>query len=188
LVNPVGDIPEGLLQDVKKTAGGFSQLVPEIWETVLVKIKAKSVPLQAILKEVKRFYILGNKIIFSLEPKNHWHKGELEKSENKVLLQELLKSLTGEKFEIAFDFISDENISESIDLAHPTGKIRATGDLPPKHKDSPDSGSELPNAVGPEIDAGKNTATLKKGPAGKDVIEGGDTYGYFEEIFNLKEK
>ena len=114
----------------------FHSLFLKYGRTLLVKIKVKSVPLQAILKEVKRFKIQGNKIFFSLEPKNHWHKGELNKLENRALIQELLKSLTGEKFEITFDFISDENISESIDLSHPARKIHAAGDLPPEHKET----------------------------------------------------
>lgn len=172
----------------KNAAGSFSQLIPEIWETALVKIKAKSVPLQAILKEVKRFIIQGNKIIFSLEPKNHWHKGELNKSENRALIRELLKSLTGEKFEITFDFITDENISKSIDLAHPARKIRTVGDLPPEHKDDFSFGSELTNVGDPEVDAGRSKSSPKKGPDGKETIEGSDTYGYFEEKFKVKEK
>ena len=71
-----------------------------------------------------------------MNQKINWHKDELNKLENRELIQELLKSLTGEKFEITFDFISDENISESIDLVHPARKIRAAGDLPPEHKET----------------------------------------------------
>jgi DNA polymerase-3 subunit gamma/tau len=182
------DLPEGLLQDSKITAGGFLQLIPELWETVLVKIKAKSVPLHAVLKEVKRFNIQGNKIFFSLESKNIWHKGELNKLENKILIQELLKSLTGEKFEITFDFISDENITESIDIAHPAKKIRTAGDLPSGNKDIPGSGAKSVNSGNPEFEAGKDTAALNKTPDGKYAVEGTDAYGYFEEKFKVKEK
>ena len=70
LKKPGRESAEDLPPDLKKSSGDFSHLIPEIWETVLVKIKEKSVPLQAILKEVKRFNIQGNKIFFSLEPKN----------------------------------------------------------------------------------------------------------------------
>jgi len=182
------DIPKDLLQGTKNIAGSFIQNISEIWGTFLGEIKTKSVPLHAVLKEVKRFNIYGNKIIFFLESKNIWHKGELNKLENRALIQELFKSLTGEKFEITFEFISDENINESIDLIHPAKKTRIAGDLLPENKDAPGLGAELKNAGSLEIDAGKSTAASKKGLVGKDAIEGSDPYGYFEEKFKLKEK
>ncbi|HEX7561039.1 MAG TPA: hypothetical protein VF347_02510, partial [Candidatus Humimicrobiaceae bacterium] len=184
------DFTAGLPKDLKKTSGGFAQLIPEIWENVLVKIKVKSVPLQAILKEVKKFNIQGNKIFFSLEPKNRWHKGELNKLENRALVQELLKSLTGEKFEITFDFISDENKSESIDLSHPARKIRASGDLLPEHKETLGFNDESANASAgsSKAEAGGSIAASKNSRDGKDTVIGSDTYEYFEEKFKLKEK
>jgi hypothetical protein len=182
------NIPESILQDSKKDARSFSRLIPEIWENVLVKIKAKSVPLQAVLIEVKRFNILGDKIVFYLEPKNRWHKTELNKLENRASIQELLKSLTGEKFEITFDFISDENISESIDIAHHGRRIPAKGDLHPENKETLDFGNASTNEGNPGVDTGVNTAASKKIPDSKDAIAGSDTYGYFEKKFKVKEK
>jgi DNA polymerase III subunit gamma/tau len=182
------DIPESLLQDSKKAAGCFSQLTPEIWENVLVKIKAKSVPLHAVLKEVRRFNIQGNKIIFSLEPKNRWHKTELNKLENRELIQELLKSLTEKIFEITFDFISDKNISESIDLAHTGRKILNTGDLHPENKETLDFDNVSTNAGNPVVDKVINTVASQKSRDSKDAAAGSDTYGYFEKKFKVKEK
>ncbi len=182
------DFTTGFSKDLKKTSGGFAQLIPEIWENVLVKIKAKSVPLQAILKEVKKFNIHGNKIFFSLEPKNRWHKGELNKLENRTLVQELLKSLTGEKFEITFDFISDENKNESIDLLHHARKIRASGDLLPEDKKTLGFDGGSMNAGSMEVNAGGNIAASKKSLDDIDTVEGSDNYEYFEEKFKLKEK
>jgi hypothetical protein len=182
------DIAESLLQDSKKDAGNFSQLIPEIWENVLAKIKAKSVPLQAVLKEVRRFNIQGNKIIFSLEPKNRWHKTELNKLENRELIQELLKSLTEKIFEITFDFISDKNISESIDLAHTGRKILNTGDLHPENKETLDFDNVSTNAGNPVVDKVINTVASQKSRDSKDADAGSDTYGYFEKKFKVKEK
>jgi DNA polymerase III subunit gamma/tau len=188
LKSPDGAFKEGLMSDTKKTSGSFSELIPEIWETVLVKIKVKSVPLQAVFREVKRFKVQGNKVFFSLEPKNHWHKAELNKADNRALIQELLKSLTGEKFEVTFDFINDENINESTDIANPAKKIRTTGDSAKGNKDATVLYESSSNDSGPEIDADKNTSISKKSQDGKDPIESSDAYGYFEEKFKVKEK
>ncbi len=171
-----------------KDSDDFSHLIPAIWEDVLAKIKAKSVPLHAVLKEVKRFKVQGDKIFFSLEPKNHWHKKELGKLENRTFIQELLISLAGEKFEITFDFISDKNISESIDLVHQDRKIRTPKDLPLSHNDTTGLDLNLLNVNNREINASKNTAAFNEGPDNKDANTGSDDLGYFEAKFKVKEK
>lgn len=172
------DLPEDLPPGLKKSPGESSQLILEMWETVLIKIKEKSVPLQAVLKEVKRFRLQGNKIYFFLESKNNWHKDHLNKLENRALIQELLKSLTGKNFEIIFDFVSDDNISESTDLVHQARKKPALNDLPLENGDIGGSAAVLTDMSIPEVDVGKNIIGNKE----EDVND------YFEKIFKVKEK
>jgi hypothetical protein len=152
-----------------------------------MKIKEKKVFLEAKLKEVKRFRLQGNKIFFLLESKNIWHKDELNKLQNKELIQELLKSLTEEKFEITFDFINDENINESIELLHSARKVHSEKGLPSGHKETLGFGGEPKNTGGPKADTDGSNAVSKKNPDAKDIVAGSDTFEYFEEKFKLKE-
>jgi DNA polymerase III subunit gamma/tau len=179
---------EDIPSDLKKSLGDFSLLILESWGTLLMKTKEKKVFLEAKLKEVKKFRLQGNKLFLLLEPKNNWHKTELNKTENRALIQELLISLTGEKFEITFDFISDDNISESIDLAHPVKKISVAGDLPQENKVAPSIGEGSLIKGSPEVNAGGSIDAYKKGPDDIDTVAGSDTYEYFEEKFKLREK
>jgi DNA polymerase III subunit gamma/tau len=179
---------EDMALDLKKSSGDFSFLILETWVTLLMRTKEKKVFLEAKLKEVKRFRLQGNKLFFLLEPKNNWHKTELNKNENRALIQELLKSLTGEKFEITFDFLNDENIGESIDLAHPVKKMSIAGDLPREHKVTPGLGEESGNIAIPEAEAEAKTAVSKKRPDSNSKDADSETYEYFEEKFKLKEK
>ncbi len=192
LENPGKDLPEELPQDLKKIPGQFLQFTPEIWEAVLVKTKVKSVPLHAVLKEVKKFKISENKILFYLDSKNRWHKTELNKLENREFIQKLLETLTGEKFEITFDFISDANVNESAELAHPARKTNAPAGSLPEQKVFSGSAAVLTDLSISKTDenVSKTDENVSKTDVDKNIIgnKEEDTYGYFENKFNVKEK
>jgi len=93
----------------------YENLICSNWNNLLLKIKEKNIPIHAMFVETKGFKVKGNSIYFYLEQNKNWHKEHLSKTNNTIIIQELVKEVTEKNFEIIFDLLSEKNKAD-LDL------------------------------------------------------------------------
>jgi len=87
----------------------YENLICKNWSNLLLKIKEKNISIHAMFVETRGFKIKGNSIYFFLEQNKNWHKEHLNKTNNTIIIQELIREVTGKNFEIIFDLLGEKN-------------------------------------------------------------------------------
>lgn len=145
----------------QKSDEGLSIIITKSdWEKILGSIKTRSISLNSLLSEVKKYNAEGNKIKFYLSDNYSWHKDRLNSPDNMFIIQNTLTSLFGKKFGV--EFLLESQGKDLIDLRTAQKKIEADGDINEKR-------DEFEKFVEPSA-------------------EDDNVYDYIEEKFKIKEK
>ena len=81
----------------------FEKTIRDNWNSIVIKLKEKNVPLHAKFIEVKNFKIDNNTICFYLDYDKKWHKENLNKTNNVSFIRSLIKDITGKDFKVVFE-------------------------------------------------------------------------------------
>jgi len=87
----------------------YENLICKNWSNLLLKIKEKNISIHAMFVETRGFKVKGNSIYFFLEQNKNWHKEHLNKTNNTIIIQEIVREVTGKNFEIIFDLLGEKN-------------------------------------------------------------------------------
>jgi len=82
----------------------------QAWSTILSKIKETKISVYSFIIANNLITIENNKLIIGFDKKHTFHKENLEKQNNKILLQDLIKEETGRLFTI--EYITNDNGEE----------------------------------------------------------------------------
>ena len=111
--------PKKKIQDKVKTEENSSIQTKEAvidldfnqaWSTILSKIKETKISVYSFIIANNLITIENNKLIIGFDKKHTFHKENLEKQNNKILLQDLIKEETGRLFTI--EYITNDNGEE----------------------------------------------------------------------------
>jgi len=84
------------------------------WENILGFVKNRSISLNSLLSEVKKYNSVEDKLFFYLSDNYGWHKDKLNKPENIEIIRNAISSVIDRKFKIEF-FLESQG-KELIDL------------------------------------------------------------------------
>jgi len=137
------------------------KIVKENWEKILAQIKNKNISIQAMFKEIRHFSVKEGTIYFFLDEKKSWHKEQLNRTNNILLVQDILKSAYGLSLKIVFDFIQKENHEKTENLTN--------------------------NIIEDNNNAGRffRTQSENNGSESSEADKQTDSFKYFEEKFNI---
>ncbi|MBC8499769.1 MAG: DNA polymerase III subunit gamma/tau [Candidatus Atribacteria bacterium] len=79
----------------------------QAWSTILNKIKKNKISVYSFIIANNLITIENNKLIIGFDKKHTFHKENLEKQNNKILLQDLIKEETGRLFTV--EYITNDN-------------------------------------------------------------------------------
>ena len=108
--------PKKKIQDKVKTEENSSIQTKEAvidldfnqaWSTILSKIKETKISVYSFIIANNLITIENNKLIIGFDKKHTFHKESLEKQNNKILLQDLIKEETGRLFTV--EYITNDN-------------------------------------------------------------------------------
>jgi predicted HicB family RNase H-like nuclease len=151
------------------------------WEQALNIIKSKSISLNSLLAEVKKYNTDSDKIMFFLPDNYNWHKEKLNDAENMKLIRDTLNSILGKNFYI--EFLLESQGEDLIDLRNEN----INKDTVLEVKDKPDDFSDLKNKTETKNKKDKKTDDEVKDSVGPEKGNAG-LYDYLEEKFKIKEK
>ncbi len=130
------------------------------WEKILASIKNRSISLNSLLSEVKKYNTDENKIKFYLSDNYSWHKDRLNSSDNMFIIQDTVTSLLGKK--VGIEFLLESQGKNLIDLRADRKKFETGGNIDEKKE-------EFEKFVEP-------------------AAEDDNVYDYIEEKFKIKER
>jgi len=122
IVTREGVLPKKKIQDKVKTKEAFLVQAKEVsadldfnqaWTTILNKIKKTKISVYSFIIANNLINIENNKLIIGFNKKYTFHKESLEKKNNKILLQELIKEETGRVLTIEC-IINDNGKEDSV--------------------------------------------------------------------------
>jgi len=171
-------------QKQKIHSAGTVKITKTEWEQILSIVKNKSISLNSLLSEVRKYAADGRKIMFYLSDNYSWHKDRLNSSENIELIRNTLNSVLGENFHIEF-FLENQG-SNFIDLRNEN--ISKETDF--KVKDKPDNFENLKNK--PVVENNNEKKFDDKKEEFEKLVESEPEnvglYDYIEKKFKIKEK
>lgn len=121
--------------NMEKVTSDKEKTVRDNWNIITARLKEKNISIQAMFSETKNFKIIDSTIYFYLEENKKWHKEQLNKAGNVEILQDIIKEITGEKYQLNFDFllknnnIKPETINEKNDKKDLTDEKEDSGDI-----------------------------------------------------------
>lgn len=167
-------------QEIHKTV--TAKITKTEWEQVLNIIKSKSVSLNSLLSEVKKYNTDNSKIMFYLPDNYSWHKDRLNSSENTELIRNSLNSVMGENFHIEF-FLENQG-KDLIDLRNENINKNSN----PEVKDKSEVFKSLENTSGSKKENKFNDKEEEFEKFVEPEQETEEPYGYMKKKFNIKEK
>jgi DNA polymerase-3 subunit gamma/tau len=176
--------PEGLEDDMKKEAvkavkkeegheekckdlkpSECKKIILKNWDKLLSTLKKENISIQAMFVETLGFKLDGNKIIFYLAENKKWHKDHLAKTKNSLLIQQLLREVTGKSFQINFEILDSPEDTEIV-MVNPGNQGNS--------KDTDNTETRV-NSVDEDL-------------SGKNNDGEGDVLKYLEEKFEIKKE
>lgn len=151
------------------------------WEKVLNIIKNKSVSLNSLLLEVKKYNTDGSKIMFYLPEIYSWHKDKLNSPENKELVRSSLNSVMGKNFQI--EFLLENQGKDLIDLRRGNPYKERNSEV--GEKSVIFKGSEKSTETKKEDKTDNKEKEYEETAESENGID--ETYGYMEKKFKIKE-
>lgn len=158
-----------------------SEIIKIEWEKVLNIIKNKSVSLNSLLLEVKKYNTDGSKIMFYLPEIYSWHKDKLNSPENKELVRSSLNSVMGKNFQI--EFLLENQGKDLIDLRRGNPYKERNSEV--GEKSVIFKGSEKSTETKKEDKTDNKEKEYEETAESENGID--ETYGYMEKKFKIKE-
>jgi len=158
-----------------------SEITKIEWEKVLSIIKNKSVSLNSLLLEVKKYNTDGSKIMFYLPDIYSWHKDKLNSPENKELVRSSLNSVMGKNFQI--EFLLENQGKDLIDLRRGNPYKERNSEV--GEKSVIFKGSEKSTETKKEDKTDNKEKEYEETAESENGID--ETYGYMEKKFKIKE-
>ncbi len=158
-----------------------SEITKIEWEKVLNIIKNKSVSLNSLLLEVKKYNTDGSKIMFYLPDIYSWHKDKLNSPENKELVRSSLNSVMGKNFQI--EFLLENQGKDLIDLRRGNPYKERNSEV--GEKSVIFKGSEKSTETKKEDKTDNKEKEYEETAESENGID--ETYGYMEKKFKIKE-
>jgi DNA polymerase-3 subunit gamma/tau len=158
-----------------------SEITKIEWEKVLNIIKNKSVSLNSLLLEVKKYNTDGSKIMFYLPGIYSWHKDKLNSPENKELVRSSLNSVMGKNFQI--EFLLENQGKDLIDLRRGNPYKERNSEV--GEKSVIFKGSEKSTETKKEDKTDNKEKEYEETAESENGID--ETYGYMEKKFKIKE-
>ena len=158
-----------------------SEITKIEWEKVLNIIKNKSVSLNSLLLEVKKYNTDGSKIMFYLPDIYSWHKDKLNSPENKELVRNSLNSVMGKNFQI--EFLLENQGKDLIDLRRGNPYKERNSEV--GEKSVIFKGSEKSTETKKEDKTDNKEKEYEETAESENGID--ETYGYMEKKFKIKE-
>ncbi|HHT79338.1 MAG TPA: DNA polymerase III subunit gamma/tau [Actinobacteria bacterium] len=158
-----------------------SEITKIEWEKVLNIIKNKSVSLNSLLLEVKKYNTDGSKIMFYLPDIYSWHKDKLNSPENKELVRSSLNSVMGKNFQI--EFLLENQGKDLVDLRRGNPYKERNSEV--GEKSVIFKGSEKSTETKKEDKTDNKEKEYEETAESENGID--ETYGYMEKKFKIKE-
>lgn len=158
-----------------------SEITKIEWEKVLNIIKNKSVSLNSLLLEVKKYNTDGSKIMFYLPDIYSWHKDKLNSPENKELVRNSLNSVMGKNFQI--EFLLENQGKDLVDLRRGNPYKERNSEV--GEKSVIFKGSEKSTETKKEDKTDNKEKEYEETAESENGID--ETYGYMEKKFKIKE-
>ncbi len=79
--------------------GGADQL-DRMWSAVLKRVRDSKISTYALILECKPVELCAGRLVLEFRTKSGFHKGEIEKDQNRELIEEVLKGVTGKEIRV----------------------------------------------------------------------------------------
>jgi len=176
------DASDAATESNLKAGDSFPEITNTAWERILGIVKNRSIALNSLLSEVRKYNYIGDGLFFYLSDNYGWHKDKLNKSENIDIIRNAVSSVTGKKFKIEF-FLESQG-KDLIDLRKDIKINHFNDEVKDKTEDN-DFGINSNEAD--DFDKFVLSSPKEKKSKDKDSTEK-NPYKYLEEKFRIKEK
>lgn len=183
LQNEKSSLKESFSQKQVSSSSGSVKITRMQWDQVLNIVKNKSISLNSLLSEVKKYNSDSGKIMFYLPVNYNWHKDRLNSSENIEFIRNTLNSVLGGSFQIEF-FLENQG-KDLLDLRNEHPDVSPYSEIRDKSENYNQSkkGPEPEKNTEEKID--KRKEEFEKFVEEKS--ENNEVYDYLEDKFKIKE-